>query len=163
MAIAAEYALKSNKYQKIAIVDWDAHHGEGTQNLFYKRKDVLYISLHRYDNGKFFPHVPNSSSLNCGEGDGLGFNINICWNLPEKKPNTPYEREESVGDEEYASAFRKIVMPILHEYSPDLVLISCGFDSGDGDAIGNLKISKQGYGFMTRYLKSLERPILAVL
>ena len=98
VGIAAEYALKSNQFQKIAIVDWDAHHGEGTQNLFYKRKDVLYISLHRYDNGKFFPHIPISSSLNCGEGEGLGFNINICWNLPEKKANISYDREESVGD-----------------------------------------------------------------
>jgi histone deacetylase 6 len=62
VAIASEYVLKSGAYKKIAIVDWDAHHGEGTQNIFYKRNDVLYISLHRFDNGKFFPHVPQSSS-----------------------------------------------------------------------------------------------------
>lgn len=68
VAITAEYVLNSSQFQKIAIVDWDAHHGEGTQNIFYKRKDILYISLHRYDYGKFFPHIPNSSSLNCGEG-----------------------------------------------------------------------------------------------
>lgn len=62
VALAAEYALKTQLFKKIAIIDWDAHHGEGTQNLFYKRKDVLYVSLHRFDNGKFFPHIPQSSS-----------------------------------------------------------------------------------------------------
>lgn len=68
LAIAANYWLQNNKNKKIAILDWDVHHGEGTQQLFYKRKDVLYLSLHRYDNGKFFPHIPQSSSVNVGEG-----------------------------------------------------------------------------------------------
>ncbi len=163
MAIAAEFALKSSAFRKIAIVDWDAHHGEGTQHIFYKRKDVLYISLHRFDNGKFFPHVPISSSQHCGQGEGLGYNINICWNLPEKKSNAAYEREESVGDEEYETAFSRIIMPILNQYAPDLILVSCGFDSGDGDTIGNLKLSKNGYKMMTQQLRSLKRPILAVL
>lgn len=81
VAIAADYLIKNKFAKKIAVVDWDAHHGEGTQKLFYNRRDVLYISLHRYDNGKFFPHIPESGSNNVGEGDGIGYNINICWNL----------------------------------------------------------------------------------
>lgn len=56
-----------------------------------------------------------------------------------------YERDESVGDEEYILAFDRIVMPILQQYNADLILVSCGFDSGDGDVIGNLKVSKKGY------------------
>jgi acetoin utilization deacetylase AcuC-like enzyme len=97
-----------------------------------------------------------------GEGDGLGFNVNIAWNLPEKT-GVMYLREETVGDEEYACAFRKIVMPVLREYEPELVLVSCGFDSGWGDSIGNLKVSQYGYMFMTRQLMSLKKPIGVVL
>lgn len=68
-----------------------------------------------------------------------------------------------MGDEEYEAAFNQIVMPILKQYSADLILVSCGFDSGDGDTIGNLKISKKGYKMMTQQLKSLGKPILTVL
>jgi acetoin utilization deacetylase AcuC-like enzyme len=93
----------------------------------------------------------------------VGYNINICWNLPEKKPNSAYERDESVGDDEYEAAFSRIIIPILKQYAADLILVSCGFDSGDGDTIGNLKISKNGYKIMTQQLKSLGKPILAVL
>ena len=57
IAAAAHYLIKSKKANKVAIVDWDVHHGEGTQKLFYSRKDVLFISLHRFDRGKFFPHI----------------------------------------------------------------------------------------------------------
>jgi acetoin utilization deacetylase AcuC-like enzyme len=124
---------------------------------------VLYISLHRFDNGKFFPHVSQSSSQHCGAAEGVGFNINICWNLPENKANSSYDRSESVGDEEYASAFQRIVMPVLQSYDCDLLLISCGFDSGDGDVIGNLKLSQAGYKLMTQSLKMLGKPMIAVL
>jgi acetoin utilization deacetylase AcuC-like enzyme len=72
----------------VAIVDWDVHHGEGTQTLFEGRSDVLYISLHRYDHGKFFPHMGElSSSRFVGKGAGEGYSVNICWNLPEKGKN----------------------------------------------------------------------------
>ena len=62
VAISTDYAITTGKKSKIAIIDWDVHHGEGTQKLFYKRNDVLYISLHRFDKGKFFPHVKESGS-----------------------------------------------------------------------------------------------------
>jgi histone deacetylase 6 len=81
IALAANYLTKVKKVKKVAIVDWDAHHGEGTQKIFYQRQDVLVISLHRYDYGKFFPHVNDSSAQNIGKGVGCGYNINICWNL----------------------------------------------------------------------------------
>lgn len=81
IAVAANYLITSKKANQVAIVDWDVHHGEGTQKLFYNRKDVLFVSLHRFDNGKFFPHIQDSSSNNIGTGEGTGYNINICWNL----------------------------------------------------------------------------------
>ena len=62
IALAAHKAIKTKKANKVAIVDWDVHHGEGTQNIFYNRSDILYISLHRHDKGKFFPHIPQSGS-----------------------------------------------------------------------------------------------------
>lgn len=62
-------------------MDWDVHHGEGTQKLFYDQSNPLFISIHRYDNGKFFPHLKESSSDFIGEKEGLGYNLNICWNL----------------------------------------------------------------------------------
>ena len=82
LALSVNHILQNNLAKKVAIIDWDVHHGEGTQKLFYNREDVLFISLHRYDNGKFFPHIKESSSENIGSGAGEGFNLNICWNLP---------------------------------------------------------------------------------
>lgn len=66
IALAANFLTSTKRAKRVAIVDWDVHHGEGTQKLFYKRKDVLFISLHRYDNGKFFPHIKESSNINTG-------------------------------------------------------------------------------------------------
>ena len=76
--------------------------------------------------------------------------MNICWNLPEKPANSTYQREESVGDQQYVCAFKRIVVPILKQYAPDYIFVSCGFDSGDGDLIGNLKISRHGYMYMMK-------------
>lgn len=70
IALATNYITNKGKDQRIVILDWDVHHGEGTQKLFYHRNDVLYISLHRFDQGKFFPHVRESSSKNIGEDKG---------------------------------------------------------------------------------------------
>ena len=73
----------------------------------------MYISLHRFDKGKFFPHIPQSGSEFVGEDIGKGYNINICWNLPEKEAGKARERDETVGNEEYYHAFKRIVLPVL--------------------------------------------------
>ena len=70
VAIAANRALEGGKHKRIAIVDWDVHHGEGTQHLFYQRKDVLYLSLHRFDEGKYFPHIQESGPSFTGKASG---------------------------------------------------------------------------------------------
>ena len=139
------------------------HHGEGTQKIFYDRSDVLFISIHRYDKGKFFPHIPESSSSHTGGPHAAGMNVNVCWDLPEKAKGEAFEREETCGDEEYAHAFDCLVMPILKEYSPDMVFVSCGFDSACGDPIGGLLLSQVGYTYMTRRLTELKRKVLLVL
>lgn len=106
--------------------------------------------MHRFDKGKYFPHIPQSSSEYIGQDKGKGFNINICWNLPEKAPSSLREPHETVGNSEYKAAFDKIILPVLKEYNPDLILISCGFDSAEGDPLGGVKITSKGYEYMTR-------------
>ena len=83
VAVAAEYLIKNHKLKRVAIFDWDVHHGDSTQKLFYDRKDVLYISIHRHDNGKFYPFV--SGGINeVGRDAGEGFNLNFPINMKEK-------------------------------------------------------------------------------
>ncbi|CAG8446579.1 1716_t:CDS:10 [Diversispora eburnea] len=123
-------------------------HGNGTQSLFYGRNDVLYISLHRYDNGLFYPYSGPTTDL--GTGEGLGNNVNITFSSEK-------DRFESMGDIEYLAAFKYIVMPIARQYNPDLVIVSAGFDAAEGheDAIGGYKITPRGFAYMTQMLKNL--------
>ena len=126
-AVAAKYALDTHNMKKVLIVDWDVHHGNGIQNIFYASSNVLYISLHRYDHGTFFPGRPDAGSNFVGSGKGEGFNVNIPWN------------GSGMGDTEYALAFYNIVLPIAYEFNPDLVLVSAGFDAARGDPLGKCK------------------------
>ena len=77
MAIAAQYA--ADKGKKVLIFDWDIHHGDGTQDIFYNSNQVLYMSLHRYDNMTFFPRRLDSQASYIGSGEGAGFNVNVAW------------------------------------------------------------------------------------
>ncbi|KAF5011475.1 hypothetical protein FDECE_2394 [Fusarium decemcellulare] len=135
--------------RKVLILDWDVHHGNGVQNIFYQDPNVLYISLHVYQNGMFYPGkppnpmTPDGGIENCGSGPGLGKNINIGW------------PDQGMGDGEYMAAFQRIVMPIAKEFNPDLVVISAGFDAADGDELGGCFVSPSCYAHMTHMLMSL--------
>jgi histone deacetylase 6 len=135
--------------RKVLILDWDVHHGNGIQNIFYEDPNVLYISLHVYQNGLFYPGqppnpmTPDGGIENCGSGPGLGKNINIGWH------------DQGMGDGEYMAAFQKIVMPIAKEFNPDLVVISAGFDAADGDELGGCFVTPPCYAHMTHMLMSL--------
>ncbi|XP_039602786.1 histone deacetylase 7 isoform X2 [Polypterus senegalus] len=146
VAIAAKQLQHKLNASKILIVDWDVHHGNGTQEVFYSDPNVLYISLHRYDNGNFFPGsgAPNE----VGTGPGEGFNVNVAWTGALDPP---------MGDAEYLAAFRTVVMPIAQEFSPDVVLVSAGFDAADGHPppLGGYKVSAKCFGFLTRQLMRL--------
>lgn len=109
---------------RILIVDWDVHHGNGIQHMFDNDPRILYISLHRYDNGTFFPCSPDANYRAVGSGPGKGFTVNIPWN------------RKGMGDTEYFCAFTNIVLPIAYEYAPELVLVSAGFDAAQGDPLG---------------------------
>ncbi|XP_075938921.1 histone deacetylase 5 isoform X4 [Anarhichas minor] len=131
---------------KILIVDWDIHHGNGTQQAFYSDPSVLYISLHRYDDGNFFPG--SGAPEEVGSGAGVGFNVNIAWTGGVEPP---------MGDVEYLTAFRSVVMPIAEQFSPDVVLVSAGFDAVEGhqSPLGGYNVSAKCFGQLTQLLMGL--------
>ncbi|KAJ7783256.1 histone deacetylase complex protein [Mycena metata] len=143
VAVAARVVQQHTPIKKILILDWDVHHGNGTQRAFNDDPSVLYISLHRYERGEFYPCGPFGSLLSSGEGPGLGYSVNIPW--PEK----------GMGDADYIHAFQKIVMPIAMEFAPELVIISAGFDAAAGDDLGECLVSPNGYAHMTYMLGGL--------
>ncbi|KAF9932178.1 Histone deacetylase [Mortierella alpina] len=133
--------------QKILIIDWDVHHGNGTQQIFYENPNVLYISLHRWDNGHFYPFT--GAPDECGEEAGEGKNVNIAW--------SSYGRGQAMGDVEYIAAFWYVLLPIARQFQPDLVMVSAGFDAADGHAanIGGYTVSPQGFAILTRLVQTL--------
>lgn len=153
VAVAAKNMLKlyPESVRKIVIVDWDIHHGNGTQKAFLNDPRVLYISLHRYENGRFYPGTKAGSLHMVGEGTGEGYNVNIPWSAP------------GTGDGDYIYAFNKVVIPIISEFDPDLLIVSSGFDAADGDIIGGCHVSPAGYGYMTHMLKAIARGKMSVI
>ncbi|XP_065142540.1 histone deacetylase 7 isoform X3 [Paramisgurnus dabryanus] len=155
VAIAAKQLQQKLNVNKVLIVDWDVHHGNGTQEIFYNDPSVLYISLHRYDNGNFFPGSGGPTEV--GSGAGEGFNVNVAWTGGLDPP---------MGDAEYLAAFRTVVMPIAQEFSPDVVLVSSGFDAAEGHSapLGGYRVTAKCFGFLTRQLMTLAggRVVLAL-
>ncbi len=127
VALCARYAAKKHGLSRILIVDWDEHHGNGTEDVFYDDSSVLYFSAHRY--GSF----PDTGRLSlAGEGPGEGYNINVP--LPRKS-----------NDDDYEYVFRQILQPLACEFKPQLVLVSAGMDTHAKDYIGQMNMSGAGY------------------
>ncbi|XP_027727883.1 histone deacetylase 9 isoform X8 [Vombatus ursinus] len=143
VAITAKYLREQLNVGKILIVDLDVHHGNGTQQAFYADPSILYISLHRYDEGNFFPGSGAPDEV--GSGLGEGYNVNIAWTGGLDPP---------MGDVEYLAAFRTVVMPIAREFGPDIVLVSAGFDAVEGHTppLGGYKVTAKCFGNLTRQL-----------
>ncbi|XP_053217675.1 histone deacetylase 5 isoform X6 [Podarcis raffonei] len=155
VAITAKLLQQKLAISKILIVDWDIHHGNGTQQAFYSDPNVLYVSLHRYDNGNFFPG--SGAPEEVGSGMGVGYNVNIAWTGGVDPP---------IGDVEYLTAFRTVVMPIANEFSPDVVLVSAGFDAVEGhlSPLGGYSVTAKCFGHLTKQLMKLAggRVVLAL-
>ncbi|XP_030111839.4 histone deacetylase 5 isoform X3 [Taeniopygia guttata] len=155
VAISAKLLQQRLSVGRILIVDWDIHHGNGTQQAFYSDPHVLYISLHRYDDGNFFPG--SGAPEEVGSGLGVGYNINIAWTGGVDPP---------IGDVEYLTAFRTVVMPIANEFCPDLVLVSAGFDAVEGhlSPLGGYSVTAKCFGHLTKQLMMLAggRVVLAL-
>jgi acetoin utilization deacetylase AcuC-like enzyme len=129
VAIAARKLL-SLGYERVAIIDWDAHHGNGTQAAFLAEREVLYVSLHQW------PLFPGTGWLDeCGVGDGEGFTVNI-----------PLPAGSVDGD--FADAFATLVEPIVDEYAPQAILVSAGFDTHARDPLGSMRLTESGYAHM---------------
>lgn len=156
VAIAARYAQTNLAAKKIVIFDWDVHHGDGTQDIFKNDPDVLYISVHRYDNSAFYPYSKESSSMFIGEGEGKGFNLNIAWDT--ENPGGISQ----ISDGDYKLAFDSVIEPVIKQFNPDLVLVSAGFDAMGGDPVGNLSLTGDIFAYMSYKLKKNFKTVLAL-
>ncbi|KAM0791687.1 hypothetical protein ACM66B_003961 [Microbotryomycetes sp. NB124-2] len=130
------------KMERILILDWDVHHGNGTQKAFWGDKDILYMSLHRHGDG-FYPGGTYGSAEMVGEGEGEGYSVNVPF------PDT------GMGDADYIYAFQRVIMPIAYEFNPDIVLVSAGYDAAEGDTLGLMKVTPAGFAHMTHMLSVL--------
>jgi len=138
VAIGAYYAIKHFSLERILIVDWDVHHGNGTQHSFYEDPRVLYFSTHRY--GFFYPGTGSATEV--GKGEGTGFTVNVPLST-------------GAGDSDYGNIFEKILRPIALEYQPQLILISAGFDIHFDDPLGGMKVTERGFARMTQILMEI--------
>ncbi|CAH1965946.1 unnamed protein product [Acanthoscelides obtectus] len=141
---AGEYLIRQEKYKRILIVDFDIHHGNGTQNLTYDRSDILYLSVHRFDQGKFFPTCKEADCTYTGKNAGEGYNVNVPFNKGSK------------GDSDYWYVWHKLVLPIAYSFNPEFVIISAGFDAAYFDPLGGgYQLTPEMYGHFIYTLKSL--------
>lgn len=136
VALAAEAALEAGA-ERVAVVDWDVHHGNGTQHAFEARRDVLFVSLHQYP---FYPGTGGPREV--GRGEGAGRTVNVA--LPA-----------GVGDEAYGEAFRRVVLPVIRAHAPDLLLVSAGFDAHARDPLASMELSSECFGAMSGALRSV--------
>jgi acetoin utilization deacetylase AcuC-like enzyme len=135
IAIAAADLLAEGGIHRVAIIDWDIHHGNGTEKMFLEDDRVLYISLHQY------PHYPGTGHAGMtGAGRGVGFTLNIPMG-------------SGAADPDYLEAFATKVLPAIDDFQPEFILISAGFDGHRDDPLSSTLISSAVFGEMTRQLK----------
>ncbi|XP_049670199.1 polyamine deacetylase HDAC10 isoform X1 [Accipiter gentilis] len=151
VAIAAEYAKLKYGLQRILIVDWDVHHGQGTQYIFEEDPSVLYFSWHRYEHQEFWPSLKESDYDAVGLGKGKGFNINLPWN------------KVGMGNADYLAAFFHVLLPMAFEFDPELVIVSSGYDSGIGDPEGQMNATPEVFAHLTHFVMQLANGKLCVI
>jgi len=136
VAVAAAHA-RTMGARKVAIVDFDVHHGNGTQHLFETDPHVLYISIHQY------PYYPGTGAAEeIGRDAGRGFTVNLPL-------------EVGAVDEDYQIVFSRMVSPVLREFEPDLLIISAGYDAHERDPLGGMRLTTAAFGAMTRELRAV--------
>lgn len=134
VAVAAA-AARARGLDRVAIIDFDVHHGNGTQEMFYDDPHVLYVSTHQ------FPFYPGTGAVEeVGEGEGEGFTINVPLRA-------------GGGDAIYRGAFERVILPALDEYRPELVILSAGFDASARDPLAEMSLSADAFGWMSRELR----------
>jgi acetoin utilization deacetylase AcuC-like enzyme len=136
VAVAAAHA-RAQGAAKVAIVDYDVHHGNGTQHIFETDPHVLYISTHQ------FPYYPGTGAADeIGRGAGRGFTVNVPL-------------EVGAADEDYELVFARVVLPVLRQFEPDLIIVSAGFDAHERDPLGGMRLSTDAFAAMTRELRAV--------
>ncbi len=138
IAVGAKYAIQTHELERVLVIDWDVHHGNGTQNTFYEDPKVLYFSTHRY--GFFYPGTGAPGEV--GTGKGEGFTVNI--------PMFP-----GSGDVEYGNIFLHVLKPIALSYRPELILVSAGFDTYSRDPLGGMRMTEEGYARLTTIIMEI--------
>lgn len=136
-AIAARYAQRRHNVGRVAILDWDVHHGNGTQEIFYEDPSVLYISLHQYP---FYPGT--GAAEETGSGAGMGFTLNCPMRAGS-------------GEKEYLEAFRSRILPALDRFEPELLLISAGFDAHRDDPLASIELTEESFAKMSRMIREV--------
>ena len=140
VAVAARFAQRSLGVERVAILDWDVHHGNGTQEIFWDDPSVLFVSLHRW------PFYPGSG----GPGEGNETTLNVPL-------------EAGAGDAEYAEAMEALVEPAIAGFAPELLLVSAGFDAAEGDPLGGMRVSEDGFRDLARRASALCERVALVL
>jgi acetoin utilization deacetylase AcuC-like enzyme len=140
VAVAARWAQIELVAERVAILDWDVHHGNGTQDIFWSDPSVLFVSLHQW------PFWPGSG----GPGEGNETTVNV-------------QLDAGSGDDEYVAAMERVVEPAIAAFEPDLLLVSAGFDAGAGDLLGGMKVTEAGFAELTRRARGLCDRVALVL
>ena len=133
VAVAAAHAIASGLH-RVAIIDIDVHHGNGTQWMFYDDPKVLYVSTHQYP---FYPGTGAANEIGTGKGVGFTFNVPL---------------EMGATDADYALVYRSAILPVIEEFAPELVLVSAGFDAHERDPLASMRVTTDGYGSLVRQL-----------
>jgi len=136
VAVAAAHA-RANGAARVAIVDYDVHHGNGTQHIFDTDPSVLYVSTHQYP---FYPGTGAASEI--GHGEGRGFTVNVPL-------------EAGAVDEDYQYVFERVVLPAVRQFEPDLLLVSAGFDAHERDPLGGMRVTTPAFAAMTKALRQV--------
>src|SRR5262252_6882424 len=135
VAVAAAHARQRLGAKRVAIVDYDVHHGNGTQHMFERDASVLYVSTHQY------PYYPGTGAVEeVGVGPGEGFTVNLPM-------------ASGSNDVDYEHVFDRVALPILRQYSPDLILVSAGFDAHQRDPLATMRATEAGFAAMTMGLR----------
>lgn len=137
VAIGARYARIRHGLRRVLIVDWDVHHGNGTQEIFYEDSSVFYFSLHQYP---LYPGTGSDDERGSGEGEACTMNVPMRAGL---------------GDKEYVDVFERELAPAADRFKPDLILISAGFDAHHEDPLAGMNVTTEGFGQITRLVRNM--------
>lgn len=141
VAIAARALQEEEGVGKLLILDWDVHHGNGTQHSFETDPSILYLSTHQY------PHYPGTGAAGeVGRGKGEGTTVNVP--MPA-----------GCGDHEYVGVFSRVLVPVVRAFAPEMILVSCGFDAHRDDPLASMEVTADGYRDMTRIVRALAEDV----